>query len=256
VNSGFEVALGANLVSKPNLTWDVNVNYAYNKNKIKNFTDPNTGLPLLVQTGTINGQGVSGTLAQVLANNQTVNVFYLKPFLGFDGSGNQQIGPDPAFAGNPNPTSLAGFSSSIRYKKFTFDLNMGGAFGYVIYNNTATSVTNISGLAQGRNADKAAVASGEGVSSGVGASTRFLEKGDYFKLRNLTVRYDLGRVGEYINNVTVYLTGTNLLVFTKFTGFDPEVNIDKSSNNYPSRSIEYVPYPTPRVITLGVNFSL
>lgn len=256
VNSGFELALGANLVSKPNLTWDVNVNYAYNKNKIKNFTDPNTGLPLLVQTGTINGQGVSGTLAQVLANNQTVNVFYLKPFQGFDGSGNQQIGPDPDFAGNPNPTSLAGFSSSIRYKKFTFDLNMGGAFGYVIYNNTATSVTNISGLAQGRNADKAAVASGEGVSSGVGASTRFLEKGDYFKLRNLTVRYDLGRVGEYINNVTVYLTGTNLLVFTKFTGFDPEVNIDKSSNNYPSRSIEYVPYPTPRVITLGVNFSL
>lgn len=256
VNSGFEMALGANLVNKTNFTWDLTVNYAHNKNKIKNFTDPNTGLPLLVQTGTINGQGVSGTLAQVLANNQTVNVFYLKPFEGFDANGNQQIGENPDFAGNPNPTSLAGFSSFIRYKKFSFDLNMGGAFGFMIYNNTATSVTNIAGLAQGRNADKAAVADNEAVSSGVGASTRFLEKGDYFKLRNLTVRYDFGRVGEYIKNFSASLSGTNLLVFTKFTGFDPEVNIDKSSNNYPSRSIEYVPYPTPRVITLSLNFSL
>jgi iron complex outermembrane receptor protein len=47
-----------------------------------------------------------------------------------------------------------------------------------------------------------------------------------------------------------------LFVTTKFTGFDPEVNIDKSQNAYPSRSIEYVPYPTPRAITFGVNFSL
>ena len=183
-------------------------------------------------------------------------MFYLKPFEGFDANGNQQIGENPGFAGNPNPTSLAGFSSFIRYKKFSFDLNMGGAFGFMIYNNTATSVTNIAGLAQGRNADKAAVADNEAVSSGVGASTRFLEKGDYFKLRNLTVRYDFGRVGEYIKNFSASLSGTNLLVFTKFTGFDPEVNIDKSSNNYPSRSIEYVPYPTPRVITLSLNFSL
>lgn len=256
VNSGFEIALGANILNNKKVTWDVNFNLAYNKNKIKNFLDPNTGLPLLVRTGEISGQGVSGTLAQVMANDQVVNVYYLKPFNGFDATGNQQIGETADFAGNPNPTTLAGFSTSVRYDKFTFGINMGGAFGFMIYNNSATSVTNISGIAQGRNIDKNAFESAEGVSSGVGASTRFLEKGDYFKLRNATVRYNVGNIGKHIKNLNAFVTGSNLFVITKFTGFDPEVNIDKSNNNYPSRSIEYVPYPTPRTITFGFNFTL
>ena len=133
---------------------------------------------------------------------------------------------------------------------------MGGAFGFLIYNNTATSVTNIAGIAQGRNIDVAAYNSKEGIASGVGASTRFLEKGDYFKMRNVTLRYNFANTGKYIKNLSAFVSGTNLFVITKFTGFDPEVNIDKSNNSYPSRSIEYVPYPTARTITFGLNFSL
>ena len=133
---------------------------------------------------------------------------------------------------------------------------MGGASGFLLYNNTATSVTNIAGIAQGRNIDKAAYNSPEGIASGVGASTRFLEKGDYIKLRNITARYNLGSAGKYIKNLSAFVSGSNLFVITKFTGFDPEVNIDKSNNSYPSRSIEYVPYPTPRTISFGFNFSL
>ncbi len=256
VNSGVEVALGATIIDRPRISWDVNFNYAYNKSMIKNFKDPNTGLDLQVQTGQINGQGVSGTLAQVMANNQPVNVFYLKPFLGFDATGNQQIGGTPGYAGDPNPHSLVGFGTSVRIRQLTFTLNMGGAFGFVIYNNTATAVTNISGIAQGRNIDLAAYNSKEGISSGVGASTRFLEKGDYLKLRNLTARYNFGSAGKYIKNLSAFVSGSNLFVITKFTGFDPEVNIDKSNNSYPSRSIEYIPYPTARTISFGFNFNL
>jgi iron complex outermembrane receptor protein len=256
VNSGFEVALGATILDRSRVTWDVNFNYAYNKNMVKNFKDPNTGLDLQVQTGFISGQGVSGTLAQVITNNQPVNVFFLKPFNGFDASGNQQIGPNPQIAGDPNPKNIFGFSTSVRYQKFTFTLNAGGATGFLLYNNTATSVTNVAGIAQGRNIDKAAFNSAEGKASGVGASTRFLEKGDYLKLRNVTARYNIGNAGKYIKNLSAFISGSNLFVITKFTGFDPEVNIDKSNNSYPSRSIEYVPYPTPRTISFGFNFSL
>jgi len=56
--------------------------------------------------------------------------------------------------------------------------------------------------------------------------------------------------------MVVYVSGSNLFVVTKFSGFDPEVNIDKSNNGYPSRSIEYIPYPTARSIVVGLNFSL
>jgi TonB-dependent starch-binding outer membrane protein SusC len=255
-NSGVELALGATVMERSEFAWDVNFNIAYNKNIIKDFKDPNTGRDLLVNTGEISGQGVSGTLAQVMANNQPVNVFYLKAFKGFDAAGNQQIADNPTFSGDPNPSYLYGFGTTVRWKKFTFNMNAGGALGFLIYNNTATSVTNIAGIAQGRNIDLAAYNSNEGVASGVGASTRFLEKGDYFKLRNLTVRYSFGSAGKYIKNLNAFVSATNLLVLTKFTGFDPEVNIDKSANSYPSRSIEYVPYPTPRTISFGFNFNL
>jgi len=254
-NTGFEVALSGTIVKKKDFDWDLNINVAYNKNEIKDFTDPLTGLPLVIKTGTIDGQGVSGTLAQVITNNQPVNVFNLKPFEGFDKDGKQQIGADPVVGGDPNPHVLAGLSTSLRYKKFTLGIGTGGAFGYKIYNNTATSVTNIAGIVNGRNIDVAAYNSDEKPASGVGASQRFLESGDYWKIRNATLRYSVGNVG-FIKALSVYVSGTNLLVFTKFTGFDPEVNIDKSSGAYPSRSIEYIPYPTPRSVSVGLNFNL
>ena len=256
INSGVELALGSTLMDKKEVTWDVNFNIAYNKNRIENFNNVQTGLPLRILTGTIDGQGVSGTLSQVITNGYPVNEFFLKPFNGFDNGKNQKIGDNPIYAGDPNPHVIAGFSTSLRYNKFTLSVNTGGAFGFMIYNNTATSVTNISGLAGGRNIDRIAYNSGEGIASGVGASTRFLEKGDYVKLRNATVRYFIGNAGKYIKNLSAFVSGSNLFVLTKFNGFDPEVNIDKSNGAYPSQSIEYIPYPTPRVVTFGVNFSL
>ena len=78
----------------------------------------------------------------------------------------------------------------------------------------------------------------------------------YLKLRNATLNYAFGDLGKYVKNLNVFAGGTNLFVITKFTGFDPEVNVDKNNNGYPSRNIEYVPYPTPRIINFGFNMSL
>jgi TonB-linked SusC/RagA family outer membrane protein len=256
VNSGVELFLGATIIQNKKVTWEVTGNIAYDKNIIKNFTDANTGRDLLINTGILSGQGVSGTQVQVFANNRPVNEWYLKKFGGFDATGNQIIAANPAFAGNPNPQYIAGFSTSVRYDKFTLGINMGGSFGFMIYNETATDVTNISGIANGRNIDKNAFNSAEKPSSVVGASTRFLENGNYWKLRNATINYTIGNIGKYVKAANIYVSGSNLFVITKFSGFDPEVNIDKSSNGYPSRSLEYIPYPTPRFITLGANFSL
>ncbi len=257
-NTGFEFAIGATIIQKNDFTLDATFNIANNKNKLTEFFAPGTKTPLVIMTGTIDGQGVSGTLSQIITNDQPVNEFYLKPFKGFDANGNQQIGgaDEIYFAGDPNPHTIYGGTVNIAYKKFNFNLNAGGAGGYLIYNNTRTSVTNISGIVQGRNIDQAAFESAEKPSSGVGASDRFLENGNYFKLRNATISYSIGDAGRYVKNLSVFVSGTNLFVSSKFTGFDPEVNIDKNNGGYPSRSIEYIPYPTPRTITFGLNFSL
>jgi len=75
-------------------------------------------------------------------------------------------------------------------------------------------------------------------------------------MANLTLSYKVGNVGKTLKNLNVSLTGQNLFIITKYTGFDPEVNTDGSSNGIPSLGIEYLPYPPARNILLGVNFSL
>ena len=254
VNHGLEVSLGFNVLDKNGINLDLTGYYARNENMLKNFTQ--NGKDIQIITGQINGQGVSGTLSQVITNNQPVNEYYLKPFGGFDASGNQIIGANPAFAGDPNPRNSYGISANLTAHKFGFVVNGGGESGFMIYNNTATAVTNISGIANGRNIDRNAYNSAEKTTSAVGASTRFLESGNYFKIRNATLSYRFGDEGKYIKNLNAFITGTNLFIITKFSGFDPEVNIDKSSNNYPSRSIEYIPFPTARTISVGLNFTL
>ncbi|MBS1511296.1 MAG: SusC/RagA family TonB-linked outer membrane protein [Bacteroidetes bacterium] len=250
INQGFEVQLNGNLVDKKEFSWDLSLNYSYNKNKLTKFN------LAPIQTGTINGQGLSGALSEVIANGYPLQEFYLKHFTGFDANGNQQVTAAPDYAGDPNPHSYYGISTTLRYKKFDFVINGGGAGGFMIYNNTANGVTNIAGILQGRNIDKAAYNSAEKASSGIAASDRFLEKGNYFKLRNLKLGYNLGDVAKYVKGASVSISMNNVFVLTKFTGFDPEVNVDKSTSGYPSRSIEYVPYPTSRMIVLGLKFSL
>ncbi|HEY8734616.1 MAG TPA: TonB-dependent receptor, partial [Puia sp.] len=92
INQGVEVSLDASVVSHQDFSWDLALNYASNTNKLSQFYAPGTKNPLSINTGQINGQGVSGTLGQIITNNQPVDEFYLKPFGGYDQKGNQIIG--------------------------------------------------------------------------------------------------------------------------------------------------------------------
>lgn len=253
INSGVEFSVGAGIVEKKDFSWDVNANIAYNKNLLKNYTQA------LIKTGVVNGNGVSGITAQAIANNQPVDVFYIKPFQGFDKNGNQIIdsaNKGPIFAGDPNPHVIFGFSNTFRYKRFTLSINTGGSLGVKLYDNTLNTITQIYSFSKGQNAAAFLFNKEESIGDAAAGSTRYIENGNYLKLRNATLSYSFGNLGKYIKNFNASIGGSNLFVITKFTGFDPEVNIDENSNNYPSRSMEFLPYPTPRVITFGLNFGL
>jgi iron complex outermembrane receptor protein len=78
-------------------------------------------------------------------------------------------------------------------------------------------------------------------------------------MANATLNYQIGNISKWIKGLNVFVTGQNLFVITKFSGFDPEVNVDEGAGNptgLPSLGIEYQPYPSSRTFTLGVNFSL
>ena len=161
--------------------------------------------------------------------------------------------------GSANPKVLLGVSTSVNYKKFALDLNFNGAFGHYLYNNTANGVTSFNNIGKrniGLSEYNLAKSLGEKPVNPTSASSRYLEKGDYLKLNNATFSYAVGNLGKNIRNANVFVTGQNLFVITKFTGFDPEVNVAKPMNGVPSFGMENTPYPSARTFTVGINFTL
>ncbi|HRI20404.1 MAG TPA: SusC/RagA family TonB-linked outer membrane protein, partial [Panacibacter sp.] len=253
-NKGIEVSLGAQLVEKKDFSWDISANATFVKNK---FESPDLkGVPFIKNTGALNGQGSSGAYSQVIAAGQPIDVFYVPTFLGFDKTtGIGQYTP-AGFAGDPNPNMFLGLSTNLNYKKWGLTINMHGSFGSLIFNNTNMSVLNISNIVGGRNIISTLVGNGESTANAITPSTRFLESGNYMKLGNAGINYQLGNIGKFIKGATIYVTGSNLFVISKYTGFDPEVNVDKTLNGIPSLGVDYIGYPTARTFILGVNFSL
>ncbi|KAA2239056.1 SusC/RagA family TonB-linked outer membrane protein [Chitinophaga agrisoli] len=267
INKGVEAAINATIVQHKNFYWDLGVNATFLKNNVTGMTAP-------IYTGQLNGQGVSGTLVEIIYNDMPINAYYTRTYGGLDKDG-QSIYPNGdslSFQGNPNPTKLLGISTTVGFKKITLTANLNGAFGHKIYNNTFNNVVNVSNLRGARNIAEEFYNAPtlEALSNRVTSSSRFIESGNYLKLANVTLTYAVGDIAGVVKGLNVYLTGQNLLVFTKFKGFDPEVNVDKSSGapgadsktgmstsgGVPSAGIEYQPYPSARTFTLGVNFSL
>ena len=87
-------------------------------------------------------------------------------------------------------------------------------------------------------------------------SSRYIQKGDYLKMANLTISYNIGDLAKTFKGMNVYITAQNLFIITNYSGFDPEVNVDRSINGIPSFGIDYARYPSSRSIILGINFSL
>ena len=251
VNTGVELSLNFNIIRTENVSWNLGGNIAFLQNEVKDLNGS-------YQTGALNGQGISGATSQLIVGNQPLNVYYLRKFEGFDKTTGQSIYADNEklfYSGSPNPTRIYGISTDLTWKKLFASANMNGAAGHYLYNNTANSVINVGNLGT-RNISAAIPGTGENLSNAIAPSTRYLEKGDYLKLANATIGYRIGNLGNAFKNVTVTLTGQNLFVITKFTGFDPEVNVDKNVNGIPSAGIEYIPYPSARTILLGLTFGL
>ncbi|MBN8838006.1 MAG: SusC/RagA family TonB-linked outer membrane protein [Sphingobacteriia bacterium] len=255
-NRGFEFSINGTIVEKKAFSWTAGINLTYVKNK---FIYDAVGNSPLVLTGQLNGKGTSATYVQAIANNQPIDVFYLRKFSGFDQNGFAITTSGATYAGDPNPHYIVGFTSTVDYKKFSLFLNMHGAFDYSIYNNTLQSVTGLSFINNGGNISKTLIGTPESVANPVSASTRYMYSGNFMKLSNVTLRYRIGNVGKVIKNLSASLTAANLFVITKYPGFDPEVNVsklDQNSTGIPSIGIDYVGYPTLRSFTFGLNFSL
>lgn len=253
INKGIELTLNGNIVETDNISWSLGGNATFIKNKVQNING-------IIKTGSLNGQGLSGVTTEVIQNGLPLFAMVTRQYNGLDANGFSLYTDDGFtnyYVGNPNPKVIMGLSTNFRYKKLSFTANFNGAFGQSIYNNTANSVLAISNLGT-RNISSALVSLpvAESLANPIAASSRYIEKGDYVKLANATLNYNFGNIGKSIKALNVYVNGQNLFVITKYTGFDPEVNVNKSVSGVPSAGIDYTAYPTARTFNFGVNFSL
>ena len=115
---------------------------------------------------------------------------------------------------------------------------------------TSGSITNA------RNVTSDVLTSGEAAGASADVSTRFLEKGDFVRMQNATIGYNVPLSGEGgIKSLRLSVTGQNLFLITDYSGIDPEVTVATGDlgSGVPSRGIDYTAFPNPRTVTIGVN---
>ncbi|THD69763.1 TonB-dependent receptor [Robertkochia marina] len=251
INKGVEFAINYDFIQQEDLFWTAGFNISYNENEVKNLEG------VQIQTGEINGNGLTGAFAQLLITDQPLFSYYLREFGGFDENGisiypngdvQQLIGKSAL------PKVNLGFNTSFSWRNWSMDAFLTGQYGQYIYNNTANAFFTAGIINGGKNVTTDVLTNGESPANAPDVSTRFLEDGGFLRMQTLSLAYDVPLSGEgSFNSMRLSLTGQNLFVITDYSGLDPEVNVDKSLNNVPSLGIDYSSFPRPRTISFGVS---
>lgn len=254
VNKGMELTLTYHAIDRERAGLNFAFNGSYNDNLVTNFKGS-------VQTGAINGQGLSGELAEQITNNQPLYAFYLRDFQGFGTNATPSVpkgiyihNDQRKYFGGPLPKYNVGFTINARYKNWDASIFFNAQTGQYVYNNTALAFFNVGSLVSGRNVTRESLYTGEGKANTPDVNSLYLEKGDFLRLQNLNVGYNFKMAEKSaIKKLRLAFSGQNLHVWTNYSGRDPEVNVDKNINGVPSAGIDYTGYPRAKTYTFSLS---
>ncbi|GAB3756746.1 SusC/RagA family TonB-linked outer membrane protein [Spirosoma pomorum] len=271
-NKGIEFVFNSqNLVG--DFRWTTSLNVAYNKNIVTNLS----------------GTTVIGNFLNRAQEGQPIGVFVGPEYAGVDsqngdalyytnrdlGNGNRERSTTNDYnaatfvpLGSPVPTFTGGVTNTFGYKGIDLSFLFQGQFGNYIYNGAGQyQSANASNGFDNQTVDQMRRWQKPGdvtnvpqarllLGNGTRESSRYLQRGDYVRLRTVTLGYSvpksiINRVG--LNRVRVYVTGQNLLTFTKYTGWDPEVNADAFQGNPVNLGVDFYSAPQPRTIVGGLQ---
>lgn len=253
-NQGIELDLSFDLMRTKNFAWDANLNLSHNKNEVVSLSNGQwTGDNM--QVAPCQGQGLSGTYAQLIMPGQPIGTFYGKRFIGVvDGVEQFANDGEPEVIGCAQPDLTFGLGTNLQYKNWTLSLNFRGSIGNDVYNCTANNLAYLSNL-PGRNVLKEAVTSGVNRDQAKVYSSRFIEDGSFVRLDNLSLGYNFSLPKLYISNARVFVSAQNLFVITGYSGADPEVNSEISRTGVAPLGVDYLSYPKARTFSMGINLS-
>jgi TonB-linked SusC/RagA family outer membrane protein len=262
---GIEVTLNGVVMNKNNFMWKMDIAASTASHTMKTFSN-DVYKADFKDYGGIGGFGALGNAIRTFEGGKLGN-FYGKRFAGFgedgdwlfykrDGSAvpfeeiNNSIDPDQsdyAVLGNGIPKYYLSWTNSLSYKNFDLRIFMRGRFGYEILNTMEISYGN---RVSETNLLKSAFTKHAQLEGTYQYSDYYLEPGGFMKLDEVTLGYTVPVKSGYVRNLRVYLTGSNLAIFTKYKGNDPDfVNDTGLGPGIDSRG----PYPSTRSMLIGLN---
>lgn len=265
-NKGFEFAITSTNISNGDFTWTTSFNIARNVNNIEKLENPlryGSRDLILQQQGTpLYSFWVYKELG---VNPQTGNVIY--DDVNNDGQITTQ---DRQVYGSIWPDFFGGLTNNLSYKNFDLSAFFAFQYGNEIYNHNrffgegggardAARVIFKSNVKRWQNpGDVTDVPRPDGVNVNNyrDGGSRWLEDGSFLRLRSVTLGYTLPTSlaqRARVKNARVFVQGTNLLLFTKYTGLDPE---SAASSNQNEQGIDLGTPPQPRSIQIGINLSI
>jgi iron complex outermembrane receptor protein len=264
-NRGFEATLDARLLDQAARTLTSGLVFTLERNSVLDLGDAP-----FIPTGNVFGQGQSGRQSQRIIPGEPLGTFWGAKFLRVNDQGQQVFacksgstgcvngetiaptGDDEMVIGNANPSFTIGLRSNGAIGKFDASWLWRGEFGREVFNNTALVYSTKGNAKSSRNFLRDALTDPIGINEPAIYSSRWIENGRFIRLVNATVGYTFTLGGKLaaIRSTRVYLSGDNLLLFTPYTGYDPEVFVDAGTA---SRGIDYLTYPRARTFSLGAH---
>ncbi len=263
-NKGVEFELDYRHLSQHGVTYNVGGNITYLKNKVEN--SPYSIIP----AGSVSGAGITSSTINGYVNGQPIGTFFLKDFTGIDANGlstyrdldgNGIINDnDRISAGTALPNILYSFYGSTAYKGFDLSINFNGISGNKTYDYTQNVSFSKLRLAKNVNATREAIAdANESLNNATPVTSRYLKDGAYLRLNNVSLGYNFNTknlgINRWVSAIRLSVTGQNLFIITDYTGYDPEVNIDRNISGVSSYGIDFISYPKAKSIIVGLNFS-
>ncbi|GLU53377.1 SusC/RagA family TonB-linked outer membrane protein [Dyadobacter frigoris] len=288
-NRGFEATVNARLVDRKDFTIGVSGNISFNKNKILDLGDVTEQWAAQIGTEPINYKPFVQRVGQpigIVVGYQEDGIFQNEEEVAASGffkgqpaavikrmpgeirykdlNGDQVIDDkDRTVIGNVNPDFYYGFSTNVTYKRFDMSVFFQGVQGGQIINTLRYVTDNLGDFSNTTQQAYDNRWTGPG-STGVNPkailnsfrdlkfSDRFVENGSYLRIKNINMGYNFNfKSKKIVQAIRLYTSINNVLTFTKYSGYDPEVN---AYGQDPSRrGIDLGNYPNSRTFSLGVN---
>lgn len=268
-NKGIEISINAIPVQTRNFTWSTSINLSHNKNVVEKLSNETYSVPYIDGKSDADIGGWSGWNVQRIYEGSPIGQFYVLEWAGYDESGsslfnhydeegnligttdNPDSKTDRRAHGSAQPKLVYGWNNDLNWKNWTLNLFFQGVTGNKIFNATRAYYNNVNLLKNGKNV-LAEVASSQNAndSRAQAPSDRYLENGSYLRLSTLTLGYNFGKIGNWINNLRLYATCNNVFTITGYKGIDPEISLGGLTPGIDWRNTTY---PRTRTFLVGVN---